>query len=649
MDCSALPEDAIRQLLARAQRDRDHPGPRPGPQLLLNAHYDSTPTGPGRRRRRPWRRVLLEVGSTPQGRAAAAARDAPVQRGRGIRAQRRRTHSSAADPLARQVNSLINIDVARRQRAGPDVRDQRPEWSGVAALCRCDAPALRQFDQHRFRQAHPQHDRRGYLQAARLDAAQLRHHRQRDPLPLAGRHRCRARPGRASAHVGSEVLAATRAMADIAPRSGRAAAGRMVFTDLAGRRVLPPAPCRCCGRCWRRCCSLALLLAWRQKALGKPLLCAAAHEPSAGSRRRAFVAFVLACFARAISGEPIRSLPTLPSMRCCCWRWPRFTRAGSQVRPRAHARRSLAADPHCGDDPQLRLARRDNFLPDRSGRRARRDRTSARSPTVRLARSRGRVIQFLMFAELLAAGRNAADRRAAVGGCSAGGARGLARDCRVEADAARGPSIAAAARRSLAYGSAALVVPRASAERPLGFSIDYFRDADRNTAIWAHRDQAGAPARPAFPGEWRKGVLPYNGRTRWISTAPLLATPVASARWLPMMPIGAGRRIRHPAFPGRWQRHQHPLPERREVACARTPGGRGADSGEGEPEKALLRCTGRSCDGLVSRRCSATASRSMPSSSRPASAPSARAPAAAARPRNAIPQYSPDQTITLRA
>jgi len=67
----------------------------------------------------------------------------------------------------------------------------------------------------------------------------------------------------------------------------------------------------------------------------------------------------------------------------------------------------------------------------------------------------------------------------------------------------------------------------------------------------------------------------------------------------------------------------------------------------GEPKKAALRCTGRSCEGLVIE--------ALLGDPRPVtvelystrfSLPPQAAPLVAARPRNAIPQYAPDSTIT---
>ena len=103
------------------------PGRAPGTQLLINAHYDSTPTGPGAWDDGLGVATMLEVGSTPEGNRR---RRGPVtllfNEGEeyglnGAAAFVRR------DPLAKQVNSLINIDYARGHGPGADVRDQRAQ------------------------------------------------------------------------------------------------------------------------------------------------------------------------------------------------------------------------------------------------------------------------------------------------------------------------------------------------------------------------------------------------------------------------------------------------------------------------------------------------------------------------------------------
>jgi len=69
---------------------------------------------------------------------------------------------------------------------------------------------------------------------------------------------------------------------------------------------------------------------------------------------------------------------------------------------------------------------------------------------------------------------------------------------------------------------------------------------------------------------------------------------------------------------------------------------------QGEPDKALLRCSGRACEGFVIE--------AIVGDRKPVEAelfstrfglPPEGRPLAAARPKNAIPQYSPDSTVTM--
>ena len=163
-DCSAIPKTRsvscshIRNVVATI------PSQRPGPQLLLNAHYDSTPTGPGAADDGLGVAVLLEVGAILE--AAPPPRPVTLLFNEGEEYGLNGAHAFVrADPLARQVNSLINIDVRGVDRSRADVRDQRSQRGGARHLCRRGASALCQFDQHRFRQADPQHHRRRLLQA----------------------------------------------------------------------------------------------------------------------------------------------------------------------------------------------------------------------------------------------------------------------------------------------------------------------------------------------------------------------------------------------------------------------------------------------------------------------------------------------------
>jgi len=217
----------------------------------------------------------------------------------------------------------------------------------------------------------------------------------------------------------------------------------------------------------------------------------------------------------------------------------------------------------------------------------------------------------------------------------------------VELDPARlRPALGLAWLAALGLSAAALAVPRSSVERPLGMSIDYYREANFGTASWAIATKQ-APLPEHFPGSWRKDTLPYNGRTRWVAKAPLIATPVAAARLVASQPAASGRRIRIALSPGGGDAVAIRFPESAEVIALGLPGEPVRVPADGQPSKAALRCTGRSCDGLVIE--------ALLGNPRPVTVelystrfglPLQAAPLLRARPPNAIPQYAPDSTIT---
>jgi hypothetical protein len=122
---------------------------------------------------------------------------------------------------------------------------------------------------------------------------------------------------------------------------------------------------------------------------------------------------------------------------------------------------------------------------------------------------------------------------------------------------------------------------------------------------------------------------------------------VATARLVSTAPAGAGRRIRIALSPGGGDAVAIRFPERAKVLALGLPGQAVPVPPDGQPSKAALRCTGRSCEGLVIE--------ALLGESRPVTVelystrfglPPQGAPLLAARPRNAIPQYAPDSTIT---
>jgi hypothetical protein len=217
----------------------------------------------------------------------------------------------------------------------------------------------------------------------------------------------------------------------------------------------------------------------------------------------------------------------------------------------------------------------------------------------------------------------------------------------IEIDATPRPLLPLLAVAAIGLWIAALFVPRASAERPLSFSVDYFRDVQHKTASWGVATKQ-APLPTAFPGHWRKGLLPYNGRTRWIEPAPLVATPVASARVIANEDYGAGRRVRLLLSPGGGDAIAIRFPEKTKLLAIGLPEGPIPVPARGEPDKPILRCAGRSCEGLIIEAVLRDRAPVVAElfSTRFGLPPQGQA-LEEARPGNAIPQYSPDETITL--
>jgi hypothetical protein len=220
----------------------------------------------------------------------------------------------------------------------------------------------------------------------------------------------------------------------------------------------------------------------------------------------------------------------------------------------------------------------------------------------------------------------------------------------VEMDRARSrlalPALAAV---GAALWTAALLIPRASADRPAAFTIDYYRDDARKAAHWAVASKQ-APLPRDYPGEWRKGVFAYNGRTRWVSPAPLLETPAPVARVIESTPVGRGRRVQLALSPGGAQAVSIRFPKGTPVLALGVPGAALAIPKTGEPEAAILRCSGRACDEfgvevLLGNRAPVRAELFAARFSLP---PQGRA-LAAARPRNSHPQYAPDSSIRMRS
>jgi len=271
MDCSAMPKTRfvscshVRNVIATI------PSRSPGPQLLLNAHYDSTPTGPGAGDDGLGVAVLLEVGSI-------LMRDPPPRPvtllfNEGEEFGLNGAHAFIRDPAARSVNSLINID--NRGVTGPALMHETSDPNGAAIGIFASAtrrPYANSITSD-FAKLIPNYTDATFFKAAGwtlLDYAiignETRYHSPGDTVQALDRD--------SLAHAGGEVLAATRAM--VAEREPvRSAGNRVVFTDIAGL-VFLRLPLLIAATALIILLIAAFVLAWQRAALSKPLFVAVA-------------------------------------------------------------------------------------------------------------------------------------------------------------------------------------------------------------------------------------------------------------------------------------------------------------------------------------------------------------------------------------
>jgi hypothetical protein len=214
----------------------------------------------------------------------------------------------------------------------------------------------------------------------------------------------------------------------------------------------------------------------------------------------------------------------------------------------------------------------------------------------------------------------------------------------IEKAGIRGSSALAAA-LALAAWAGALAAPAYSADRQQRFVIQHVTDAARGKSWWSVlNDGAKLPA--AFPGEWKRGTLPFSERQRWLAAAPadpFLRPPgvqrVSEAR------SGTERMLSIRLTANGAERIELIAPADAQIRAAGRPGFvRPIDlRADG---KTLIACSGRSCVGAVIEiRIGQLAPVEFTLIGSRAPLPLSAAPLLAARPRFARPQYNRDEAI----
>jgi hypothetical protein len=195
---------------------------------------------------------------------------------------------------------------------------------------------------------------------------------------------------------------------------------------------------------------------------------------------------------------------------------------------------------------------------------------------------------------------------------------------------------------------AVFFAPAYSEDRQRIFTIEHVRNEASGEAKWGIYDDGG-PLPQAYEqlGQWSRGPVDYARRERWIAPAPAVAGPTPRLVKVGERPAGENRLVTVRAEMNGWDRFDLQIPA---AARARQAGVNGRahafDDGSGDG-RATFRCAGRSCDGLTfdlligAEPVDATLVGSV------ARLPDAAAPLVRSRPHNARPQYVPDASYVL--
>jgi hypothetical protein len=203
---------------------------------------------------------------------------------------------------------------------------------------------------------------------------------------------------------------------------------------------------------------------------------------------------------------------------------------------------------------------------------------------------------------------------------------------------------------ALAGSAAAAAAPAYSADRQQRFVIQHVTDPIAGRAWWSIlNDGALLPKDLPSSGEWKRDELPFSDRPRWISPAP--TDPDASApdvQLLSQVRNGDERTLTLRLMANGAERVELIAPEDSKVRAAGVPGFVRPIDAAADEGKYFIDCFGRSCDGATLQ---VVIGQPRPVEflilgSRAPLPPSA-APLLAARPKFARPQYNRDERIVF--
>ncbi len=194
--------------------------------------------------------------------------------------------------------------------------------------------------------------------------------------------------------------------------------------------------------------------------------------------------------------------------------------------------------------------------------------------------------------------------------------------------------------------AAVLVTPRSTPDRKARFVIEHIADANAGSARWGLATDGVAPPAPfTAMGAWSEVEVPYSGRERWVIRAPDLPLPALDVSGLRIAGDRAQFRVTAPGATTVLIQ----LPPDTGLTGIGLAGAVSPIDAKPSYAPFALRCTGRSCDGAVVevvRR--GTTPLVVTMTAMYPGLPAEAKPLLAARPTDAAAQYTPDARYVIK-
>ena len=218
---------------------------------------------------------------------------------------------------------------------------------------------------------------------------------------------------------------------------------------------------------------------------------------------------------------------------------------------------------------------------------------------------------------------------------------------------------ARAGRRPLLLGSATIALiawilagaaPAYSQDHQQRFTIEHLTDFPSGKSSWSIlNDGTALPAAYERLGPWHRGKLDFSARERWLAAAsadPTIRPP--SLQTLGTVRTAAGRSVRLRLKTNGAERVFLVAPEQAHIRAAGVAGFVRRIAAGASPGKFTISCSGRSCDGAeLTVEFYGTEPVTLTIFGARNGLPSSAAPLVRARPRFARPQYAPDETLAM--